>query len=119
MAEAEAQLNEAKDKMRQTVVSADVTDKFFVIAGYSKVVIQTISNSPIQKTTLGGVGVTSTSISARVTGDVDSLINFIINLNSGFTTGLVKSTTITILPGENAGGSSAAIQMMVYSYEGK
>jgi len=119
VAEAEAQLSEAKDRLRQTVVSVDVTDKFFVIAGYSNVAVQNISNTAIQKTTLGGVGVSTMSVSARVTGAVEDIIDFVINLNSGFTTGVVKSATITVVSGDDEAGSSAAIQMVVHSYEEK
>ncbi len=119
--ESESQLNEVRDRLRQTVVSVDVTEKYFAIAEYCDVVIENISNTTISSGTIGGVSCFETSISATVTGEVEDIVNFLIGLNEGYTTGYVQSTQITI-PDESDESidseASASFQLVVYSYEG-
>lgn len=116
--ESEAQLIEAKDRLRQTVVSADVTDKFFVIAEYCGVKIMNLATTKNSIKAVKGVSCTTISITTTVEGEVSSIIDFIISLNDGFTTGNVQSAQISI-PEDSANNEpSASVQMVVYSYEG-
>jgi hypothetical protein len=117
--ESESQLVEAKDRLRQTVLSVDVTDKFFEVAKYSDVVVMNLVTSTIAKNTIAGVDCSTISIGATITGDVNNIIDFIINLNQGYTTGYVKSAQINLNNvSSEASSASASIQMIVYSYEG-
>ena len=141
MQEGQAQLDDARERLRQTVVSVDVTDEFFKIAEYSGVTVMSLSTSAIASNELEGIGLQTIALSAQVEGDFEKIIDFVINLNNGYATGHVKSAQINIpLPepateqveeaqGEEEGegesiepveeSSSVAIQMIVYSYEGE
>jgi hypothetical protein len=117
--ESESQLVEAKDRLRQTVLSVDVTEKFFEIAKYSEVVVMNLGTSTIAKNTIAGVDCFTISLGATVTGDLNNMVDFIINLNQGYTTGYVKSVQISLnsISSEVSSGN-ANIQMIVYSYKG-
>ncbi len=116
--ESEAQFIEVKGRLRQTVVSADVTDKFFVIAEYCGVEIMNLSTTQISTQTVEGISCSAISITATVEGEVPSIIDFIISLNDGFTIGNVQSARISIPEESSDSEPSASIQMVVYSYEG-
>ena len=109
---------EVKDRLRQTVVSVDVTDELFRIAEYSNVEIMSMMTSAQTDGKLGSVSCLSTSITANVKGSTDDLIDFVINLNSGYTTGIVRMVNISIPEDTQSDNSTAAISMSVYSYEG-
>jgi hypothetical protein len=112
------EFSEVKDRLRQTVVSVDVTDELFRIAEYSNVEIMTMMTSAQSDGKLGSVSCLSTSITANVMGATDDLIDFVINLNSGYTTGIVKTVNISIPEDTQSDNSTAAISMSIYSYEG-
>lgn len=134
--EGESQLDDARERLHQTIVSVDVTDEFFKIAEYSGVTVMSLSTSAIASNELEGIGLQTIALSAQVEGDFEKIIDFVINLNNGYATGYVESAQINIpIPeaapaeGEEAGedeivapveeSTSVAIQMLVYSYEGE
>ena len=127
--ESETQLAEVKDRLRQTVVSADVTEKYFAIAEYCDVEIQTMSNTVILKGALAGITCSQTTISASVIGEVDNIVDFLIAMNEGYTTGYVQSVNINVSgemseteeteDSEEGPQSSANFQIIIYSYEGE
>jgi hypothetical protein len=130
-----AQLEDAKKRLRQTVISVDVTDDFFNIAGYSDVTVTRMSTSKIFQAELEGIGLSTISLNAQASGDLDKVIDFVVNLDNGYATGYLSSAQITVpLPGagEAAGEGGAGetgglaetqatvvLQMTVYSYEGE
>lgn len=116
--ETKIEFAEVKDRLRQTVISVDVTDELFRIAEYSNVEIMSMMTSAQSNGKLGPVACLTTSIHANVSGSTDDLINFVINLNSGFTMGIVNSVNINIPEDTQSDNSTAAISMSVYSYEG-
>jgi hypothetical protein len=138
--EVRTQLDEAKGRLRQTVVSVDVTDELFKIAGYSGVTITSMTTSTISSKELEGIGLSTMSLTVQAKGDLDKIVDFVVNLNNDYATGYVKSAQITVplldgepaeVSGEAAGdegggatggpaesGVAVAIQMVVYSYEG-
>lgn len=116
--ESESQLNEVQDRLRQTVVSVDVTEKFFAIAEYCDVVIQNLTNTTISTDTIQNINCYETSISATVTGELEDIVDFLIGLNEGYTTGYVQSTQISIPDESSDKQPSANFQIVVYSYEG-
>jgi hypothetical protein len=115
--ESTAELEEVKERLHHTVASVDVTDEFFRIAEYSNVEIMNFSTSGKSVDSLGTVACLRTDISASVQGDTPDLIDFVINLNNGFTTGIIKAVNITIRDTEGV-DSSASINLTIYSYEG-
>ncbi len=118
ISESESQLNEARDRLRQTVVSVDVTDKLFVIAEYCGVELQNVNTSMISSRVIEGIDCYTTSITATFAGELPDIIDFIISLNDGYTTGYVQSTQISIPDESSDNEPTADIQMVVYSYKG-
>jgi len=113
------ELDEAKDLLRQTVLSVDVADEFFDIAASSDIDIINCSTTDIRTTNVAGVGCSSISIGASITGKSDDLIDFVINLNNGFITGTVETVSMNIQDSsDNDTRSSANLHMIIYSYEG-
>lgn len=117
--EGEAQLKDAKDRMRQTVESVDVTEKFFIIAEYCGVTIMRMNTTPISKHSVESVECSTISVTTFVEGEVPNIIDFIISLNDGFTTGYIETAQI-IIPDESSDEvPTATVQMTVYAYKGK
>jgi hypothetical protein len=123
--ESEAQAKEAQTRLRQTVISVDVTEEFFQIAEYCSVNITNLSTTTIAQTKYEGITCSTIALNASVTGKETNIINFIIGLNNGYTTGNVQSAQITIAAktGEDdtsePDSSTASVSMIIYSYEGK
>jgi len=116
--ESKIQLMAAKDKLRQTVESINVTDEFFEVAQSCGVEVASISSSSIKSDKLGGIVCSVITLNAGVQGEVSNLISFVIKLNNDFTTGIVKSAQISILEVADEGEPSASILMVVHAYEG-
>jgi len=119
--EAETELAEAKTRLDQTVISADVVEEVFDIAQYSNIIIMDISSTPISDDAVEDVELFTTAISASVTGELDDLIDFVTNLNNGLSTGHISSVQISIPESDVLDEvlPSASIQITVYSYEEK
>jgi hypothetical protein len=116
--ETKSQLDEAVDILHQSVVSVDVTEKYFAIAESCGVVIQNISNTTISTGTIEGISCNTISIHASVTGELEDIVDFLISLNENYATGYVQSTQISNTSGSPNGESTASFNMIVYSYEG-
>lgn len=117
MDESTMQLTAAKDKLRQTIDSINVTDEFFEIARSCGVEVVGISSSNIGSEELGNIVCSVITLNATVAGDTSNLISFVIRLNNDFTTGIVKSAQISI-PEMADDRPSANILMVVYAYGG-
>jgi len=116
-AQEQAGLNAAVNSLDETVVSVDVTDEFFSIASTCGVVVINISTSPISPNIYEGLGLSATSISAALEGELANLIDFVEALHSGFSTGQIKMAQIEIPPSSSNETASASIMMTIYSYE--
>ena len=114
----ESLLEEAKDRLIQTVISVNVTDKFYEIAAYHSIIVDSISTTKNQIGDYEGVPCTLISVNAKVTGDLSNVIDFIAGLNNNFSTGFVQSAQIEISDATLENGTSANILMVVYKYEG-
>ena len=112
------ELAEAKDRLRWPIESIDVTDEFFSIAHYCDVKVMHLATSTIATEELEGLQCSVISLSASVVGEVSDLINFVISLNSDFTTGIVESVSISNPEASAETEPSSNIQMIVHSYEG-
>ncbi|OGO17978.1 MAG: hypothetical protein A2Z15_00450 [Chloroflexi bacterium RBG_16_50_11] len=116
--DSESQLEEAKSRLIQTVISVDVTDKFYEVASYHNVIIDNLSTTKNQTSTYEDVTCLLITINAAVTGDLSHIIDFIAGLNDNFDTGFVQSTQIAIEDDTAEDGTTANIMMVVYTYEG-
>lgn len=115
--QSKAQLGIAKDKLRQTVESTDVTDKFFQMAKSGNVAVMSISSAGKKSEKQEGINTMDITLDAVVTGAVPDLINFVIKLNTDFTTGIVEQARISIPEGD-AEIPTLKILMVIYSYKG-
>jgi uncharacterized membrane-anchored protein YhcB (DUF1043 family) len=118
--ESTVQLAAAKDSLRRSVESVDVTDEFFAIARSCGVTIAGMTTSSIGSSEVGDVACSSITLNAGVSGETADLVDFIARLNSDFTTGVVKSAQISVAAAEedSESESSANIMIVVHAYEG-
>jgi hypothetical protein len=116
--ESTRKLTEAKDSLSQDIESIDVSDEFFAVASSCGVVINSISSSVIKKEKLDNMSCSEIMINATASGEVNNLVNFVIQLNNTFTTGVVKTAQISIPEADSEHEPSVNVMMVVYSYEG-
>ena len=100
--------------LTHSVISSDVVEKCYEIAEDSNVRIIDIDSTVTKVVNLAAVDCLAIDLNIDVTGDLPDYINYIQNLNDDFTTGYIS--TIRIILQEN---SRAAIQLVVYTYEGE
>ncbi len=102
---------------------------FDLAKAYDVTVTEMTSPDPTTEN-LEGVTCSVISLTAKIEGKVPNLVSFVTRLNSYFTTGVVKSVTITaletvssdnvstVLETTGSDNASADIQLAVYSYQG-
>ena len=140
--ESQALLNDAQAQLHQTVISVDVADQFFKIAAFCSVNITNLTTTTISRAKFDNVTLSTTSLSATVTGQKTDIVKFITSLNDGYVTGTVQSAQVTfnstssgdtsgegkVSDGEgdtsiapdaaiSPGTATASISMLIYSYE--
>lgn len=104
--------------------SIATSDTLFDIAETSGVEITEIGSSEPVSDDLEGITYSALPFTVRVEGDTHRLIDFIINLNDNFKTGVVKSVEINIPEATENGGEtglerpSASIRLVIYIYQG-
>ena len=98
--------------------SIDTSSILFNIAEAAGVEITSIRLSGVGTNDLEGVPCSVQRLNGNVKGDVANLVNFIIQLNDYFPTGVVDSVTITIPKMTSEEKASANIQLITYAYQG-
>ncbi len=116
-AELESQLSQAtsqseavKAMFSQPIGSVAATTILFDIAKAHGVEVTEMTSSGLASDSLEGVTYSVISLAAKVEGDVPNLVSFVTKLNSYFTTGVVKSITITI-PETTSGDNVTALEI--------
>lgn len=104
-----------KTIMQNPVQSIDVTEKCYYIAYESSVVITDIGTTDVQEEEFCGLPCYRIAINVQVEGTVSQIVNFIENINEGFTTGYIE--TIRMYGERDEEPPYASIQMVVYSYK--
>lgn len=94
--ELEKRTGDAYEKLKASVVSADVTEQFYQTAHGSYVHVDLFTSVPIAHETIADIDVLQTSISARVTGTLTNTIHFVENLNEFFITGYVTNARFVV-----------------------
>jgi len=134
LAQTGSQIKAAKDNLRQSLESIEVTDALFTAAETYQVEIIEISSSALTEKGLEGVTCSVLSLTATVEGEVSNLIGFVSNLSWQFPTGVVQSVKINVPEvteeegeeeGEGEEGEeeelekpSANIVLSIHTYEG-
>ena len=112
------QFEAVKAILSQPIESVTVSTTLFdIIEAYGLEVTQMASSS-LASGVLDGISCSVISLTAKVEGDVNNLINFTADLNSYFATSVVKSITITIPETASQEKTSADIQLVIYTYQG-
>ncbi len=117
----QADLQDATSRLSKSVVSADVAEEFYAIGEASGVLVESFTSTPIAANSLEGIPVSETSVTGRVSGTLAQVVSFVINVNTSFRTGYVKSATLQIDSatdpelGQDA-YTRASVQMIIYSY---
>ena len=118
LSRATSQFEAVKAILSEPVGSITATSILFDIVKAHGLEVTEMSSSGPATESLEGVTCSVISLTAKVEGDVSSLVGFITKLNSYLTTGVVKSITITIPETTSSENASADIQLVVYIYQG-
>ena len=113
-----SELETAKAVLSQPIGGIAANDILLSIAEACSVKVIEISSSGRTNGDLEGVTCLVLPLTARVEGDVSSLISFIIRLNGDFMSGVVKSVDISVSNNHGDERSSANIQLLIYTYQG-
>jgi hypothetical protein len=113
--DSQGQVAEVRDKLKQTVISVDVADKFYEVAAFCGVVVNTLSTSAVVQQPYAKIDCEATSVNSVVSGDQEDIVKFVLALNDNFSTGFVRSAQISF---STEGLSNVSIQMIVYSRKG-
>jgi len=115
MTESEA----ARENLKLSNESIDVTDFLFEIADSCNVTVMDVNSSGLSIDDLEGISCTVQQVGTTVEGNLPDLISFITRLNTEFTIGVVDSAEISI-PGtaEDEERPTASIRLSVYDYKG-
>lgn len=116
LSQATSQFEAVKAILSQPVGSVAASSILFDIAKAHGVEVTEMTSSGPVTESLEGVTCSVISLTAKVEGDVPNLVSFVAKLNSHFTTGVVKSITITIPETTSEEKALADIEMVVYTY---
>jgi hypothetical protein len=106
------QVNEVKDKLKQTIISVDVADKFYDIAAFCEVIVLNLSTTQISEEPYASIGCDTIAASGKISGTRENVIKFIIALNDNYPTGFVRAAQVLFDDGE---ACTVTVQMSVYT----
>ena len=109
------QTEEIKARLIQSIVSVDVTDKFWEIAGFYSVNVTSIGTTSVSEQLFAAIQCEVIALSATVSGTTENVIDFVKGLNDNYTTGFIRSAQIDL---KNPLESIVSVQMVVYSLRG-
>jgi len=128
LVQAELGFKTAEARLSQPVESIETSDALFVIAEHYGVEITDVSSSTPTDEQVDGVACCVLPLTVQVEGDVNSLIDFVINWAGEYSTGVVKSVEMTVPQLADVGeeGNEAEseeetrvnIRMLIYTYVG-
>ena len=117
LSQATSQFEAVKAVLSQPVGSVTASSILFDIAEAHGLEVTEMTSSGPTTETLKGVTCLIISLTAKVEGDVPNLVSFATKLNSYFTTGVIKSITITIPETTSEEKASADIHLVVYTHQ--
>jgi hypothetical protein len=109
------QIEEIKARLLQSVISVDVADKFYEIAGFYDVIVTSIGTSAMSEQPFTDIMCDVISLGASVSGTMENIVDFVKGLNDNFSTGFIRSAQLDV---NDPLKSYVNIQMIVYSYRG-
>ena len=117
--QAVAEREVAKDRLKHSNESIDVTDFLFEIADSCSVDIIGVNSRGLSSGDLGDIACSVQTISTSVEGSLPDLISFVTRLNTDFTIGVVDSADISIPEATEEARPTAHIQLSIYTYQGE
>ncbi len=120
----ELELGTAKTKLRQSILSIEVTDTLFDVADTHNVEIIGIDSPGVTSEELEGVSLSILSLTAVVEGDVSNLIDFIVELSEEFPTSVDSAVEIIFPASVDESEETevekpiASIELRIHTYEG-
>jgi Tfp pilus assembly protein PilO len=114
-----SQLETAKAELSPSIENIAATDTVLETANDSDVVVNEYASADFNRGDLTGITFSILPITATIKGNVPDIIDFVINLNGNFTTGVVQ--TVNILASDNITGvdsAAATIKQSIYVYQG-
>ena len=108
-----SQYDSGKTTFQQPIESIDVIDRCYFIASLSNVEIFDIGTTDIKTGEFANLECEKIAISIMVRGELSDMVNFIININEGFSNGYIQS--VQTVMGDSP---HTFIQIVVYSYRG-
>ncbi|MFC1966511.1 hypothetical protein ACFLWI_06165 [Chloroflexota bacterium] len=112
-----SQFEAVKAVLSKPVVSTSAIGTLFDVANASGVEVTEMTSPGSSSEELEGITCSVISLTVKVEGDAPSLVDFLTKLNSLFTTGLVRSVTITVPEATGEGRASANFQLVVYYHQ--
>jgi hypothetical protein len=110
-----SQVAEVSDKLKQTVISVDVADKFYEIAEYCGVIVTNMGTTPVSDQKYAKIDCMTTSVNAQISGTPEGIVKFVIAINDNFSTGFVRAAQLHFMPDDI---STVSLQMIVYTQKG-
>jgi len=117
--QAESQLESVRGILSDSVGSVDGATGIFKIAESYDLLVTEITSPGPDNENLEGVNFQVVSLIAEVNGNVKDLLKFTTDLNKYFTTGVIKTVTITVPDGIDTDNATASVQLVVYTYRGE
>lgn len=118
LSQAISQFEAVKAILSQPMSSVTVWSISFDVAKAHDLEITEITSSGLTSDSLEGITYSVLSLTVKIEGDVPNIVNFVTQLNSYFTTGVVKSVVITVPETTNGESASANIEVIIYTYRG-
>ncbi|MFC1988394.1 hypothetical protein ACFLVJ_00980 [Chloroflexota bacterium] len=113
-----SQFEAGKGMLSEPVSGITSASTIFEIARTYNLVVTEITSPGLAAEELEGALLSTILMTATVQGDVSTLVDFVTTLNSIFTTGVVRSVTITVPEGSGTDNATANVQLAVYTYRG-
>ncbi len=112
-----SQLEVAQGIFSNPIGSSTVTQALFDIAEAHQMEVTEMTSSVPSEENFQGIAFSQILLTAHVEGDAANMVDFIIDLNNHFSTGVIKTVNVTIT--ENLGVERAAldVNMTIYTHE--
>lgn len=117
LGEASARLETVKTVFTSKIESSIIVQSLFDIARDHNVEITDLTSSTPSKQNLSGVNFAAIVLTAHVQGNSSAIIDFVIDMNNHFNTGITSSAMVTITSDSNGDGSAVDLRMTIYSYQ--
>lgn len=115
LAHTESQFKAVKAVLSQPINYVTASSIWFDLAEAYNLEITEMSSPGSLEENLEGIDCAALSITARVEGEVDNLVRFIVRLNSHLATDFIRSVTITIPDSGSPEKAAADIHLVIYT----